>query len=319
MGCLKLTYYQTTELKKIGCKKVLTSVKTKNKERSLHTFGFNGQEKDNETKSLYFKFREYNPQIVRFWSVDPLDKDYPWNTPYAFAENRVIDGNDLEGLEYQNKTNNNTQGGTYGPLNEATAQSTGATLLPGFKSESQESASKTQQTLNTLGSNISSSQSTIKAFDPSTRPDIARNSIIAQGVIDGLANEGIGLGIGKAITTIGKIEVPLYRAFGGAATEFSTVSGKYFTPINPKLYGKFYSKFAGLPTENSAAFYIKVKTPLNNLNLGSFGLASKIGKNTGLFVPEIKVMNSEAIKIINLRVSGFTNPIYKPLLPIKLP
>ena len=30
--------------------------------------------------------------------------DYPWNSPYAFAENRVIDGIDLEGLEHQSYT-----------------------------------------------------------------------------------------------------------------------------------------------------------------------------------------------------------------------
>ena len=33
-------------------------------------------------------------------SVDPLFRSYPWNSTYAFAENRVIDGIDLEGLEY---------------------------------------------------------------------------------------------------------------------------------------------------------------------------------------------------------------------------
>ncbi|MEM6299595.1 MAG: hypothetical protein AAF740_12980, partial [Bacteroidota bacterium] len=38
--------------------------------------------------------------LAKFLSVDPLAKDYPWNSVYAFAENRVIDGIDLEGLEY---------------------------------------------------------------------------------------------------------------------------------------------------------------------------------------------------------------------------
>jgi hypothetical protein len=33
-------------------------------------------------------------------SVDPLAPDYPWNSPYAFTENRPIDGIDLEGAEY---------------------------------------------------------------------------------------------------------------------------------------------------------------------------------------------------------------------------
>ena len=31
--------------------------------------------------------------------IDPLADDYNWQTPYAFSENRVIDGFELEGLE----------------------------------------------------------------------------------------------------------------------------------------------------------------------------------------------------------------------------
>jgi len=70
-----------------------------------YRFSFNGQEKDDEVKGtgsqLDFEFRAYDPRLGRFMSVDPLFKDYPWNSPYAFAENRVIDGIDLEGLEYK--------------------------------------------------------------------------------------------------------------------------------------------------------------------------------------------------------------------------
>lgn len=36
-------------------------------------------------------------------SLDPLSTQYPHNSPYAFAENRVIDGIKLEGLEYLDK------------------------------------------------------------------------------------------------------------------------------------------------------------------------------------------------------------------------
>ncbi|MEM9889146.1 MAG: hypothetical protein AAF849_24960, partial [Bacteroidota bacterium] len=39
-------------------------------------------------------------------SVDPLTASYPSWTPYAFAMNRVIDGIDLDGLEYANSTGN---------------------------------------------------------------------------------------------------------------------------------------------------------------------------------------------------------------------
>lgn len=34
-------------------------------------------------------------------SVDPLAAQYPWNSTYAFAENRPIDGIDLEGKEWR--------------------------------------------------------------------------------------------------------------------------------------------------------------------------------------------------------------------------
>jgi hypothetical protein len=37
--------------------------------------------------------------VVFALSVDPLTKDYPWNSPYAFAENDVIRSIDLEGAE----------------------------------------------------------------------------------------------------------------------------------------------------------------------------------------------------------------------------
>lgn len=72
-----------------------------------YRYGFNGQEKDNEVKgegnSYDFKFRVYDPRIGRFLSIDPLTESYPWNSPYAFAENRPVDGIDLEGAEFLSK------------------------------------------------------------------------------------------------------------------------------------------------------------------------------------------------------------------------
>ena len=41
-----------------------------------------------------------DPAIGRFWQVDPLATDYTHNSPYAFSENRVINGVELQGLEY---------------------------------------------------------------------------------------------------------------------------------------------------------------------------------------------------------------------------
>lgn len=43
----------------------------------------------------------HDPRVGRFFAVDPLFKEYPWNSPYAFSENRLIDGVELEGLEWK--------------------------------------------------------------------------------------------------------------------------------------------------------------------------------------------------------------------------
>lgn len=62
-------------------------------------FGFQGQLKDRELAAIPFKYRMYSPDGSGFWSVDPLAFKYPHNSPYAFAENRVIEMFELEGLE----------------------------------------------------------------------------------------------------------------------------------------------------------------------------------------------------------------------------
>ena len=68
-----------------------------------YRYSFQGQEADNEIKgqgnSINFKYRMHDPRIGRFFARDPLAADYPWNSPYAFSENRVIDAIELEGLE----------------------------------------------------------------------------------------------------------------------------------------------------------------------------------------------------------------------------
>jgi RHS repeat-associated protein len=37
-----------------------------------------------------FKWRNHQPDIGRFFNVDPLSEKYVYNSPYAFSENRVI-------------------------------------------------------------------------------------------------------------------------------------------------------------------------------------------------------------------------------------
>ena len=66
-----------------------------------YRFGFQNQEEDQELwgGAVSFKYRLEDPRLGRFFSIDPLADDFPWNSPYAFSENRVMDGIELEGLE----------------------------------------------------------------------------------------------------------------------------------------------------------------------------------------------------------------------------
>jgi RHS repeat-associated protein len=69
---------------------------------SGYRYGFNGKEKDKDIHPLTdydYGFRIYNPGLGRFLSVDPLSYDYPWNSPYSYAENDVVRSIDLEGGE----------------------------------------------------------------------------------------------------------------------------------------------------------------------------------------------------------------------------
>jgi RHS repeat-associated protein len=75
---------------------------------SGYRYGFNGKENDNEVKGegnqQDYGMRIYDPRLGKFLSVDPISKSYPELTPYQFASNRPIDGIDLDGEEYKNKS-----------------------------------------------------------------------------------------------------------------------------------------------------------------------------------------------------------------------
>lgn len=69
-----------------------------------YKYGFNGKENDREvvgtgSGTQDYGMRIYNPSLGKFLSVDPLQKDFAWNSSYAFAENDVIRAVDLDGKE----------------------------------------------------------------------------------------------------------------------------------------------------------------------------------------------------------------------------
>jgi len=62
-------------------------------------YKFQGQEEQKETGWVQFKWRNHDPALGRFFNVDPLAEDYVYNSPYAFQENKLGRGTELEGLE----------------------------------------------------------------------------------------------------------------------------------------------------------------------------------------------------------------------------
>jgi len=61
-----------------------------------------------------FKYRNHDPQIGRFIEIDPLANEYAYNGTYNYAEDRPIDGIDLEGKEF-------LRGNTSGPYHNVFA------------------------------------------------------------------------------------------------------------------------------------------------------------------------------------------------------
>lgn len=80
-----------------------------------YRYGFNGKENDNDVKGVGgsqqdYGMRIYDPRLGRFLSADPLEKDFPFYSPYQFASNSPIVAIDLDGLEAVVVVTGNTQG-----------------------------------------------------------------------------------------------------------------------------------------------------------------------------------------------------------------
>ncbi|WP_275141185.1 RHS repeat-associated core domain-containing protein [Elizabethkingia meningoseptica] len=76
---------------------------------SAYKYKYQGQELQ-ENGWYSFKWRNYIPELGRFFNVDPLSEKYSYQSHYNFSENRVIDGRELEGLEWVKSTNINQDG-----------------------------------------------------------------------------------------------------------------------------------------------------------------------------------------------------------------
>ena len=67
-----------------------------------YRYGYQGSEKDDEVKgegnSYTTEFRQLDPRIGRWLSIDPLAAEFPWQSPYCSMDNSPIALNDVLGL-----------------------------------------------------------------------------------------------------------------------------------------------------------------------------------------------------------------------------
>ncbi|WP_276963303.1 RHS repeat-associated core domain-containing protein, partial [Chryseobacterium sp.] len=66
--------------------------------QNAYQYKYQGQELQ-ETGFYSFKWRNYMPDVGRFFNIDPLSEKYAYQSHYNFSENRVVDARELEGLE----------------------------------------------------------------------------------------------------------------------------------------------------------------------------------------------------------------------------
>ena len=62
--------------------------------------------------SVNYKYRVTDTRLGRFFVIDPLHFKYPWNSNYAFSENKVIAYYELEGAEAKSVVTKNSDGST---------------------------------------------------------------------------------------------------------------------------------------------------------------------------------------------------------------
>ncbi len=94
---------------RVGYEPVPVSYLTGHKQKQAHPknylsnyhYKYQGQELQDELGLNWysFKWRNYMPDIGRFFNIDPLAEEYTDWAPYVFSGNRVIDSRELEGLE----------------------------------------------------------------------------------------------------------------------------------------------------------------------------------------------------------------------------
>ncbi|UGU18119.1 DUF6443 domain-containing protein [Sinomicrobium kalidii] len=156
---------------------------------------YQGQELD-ESLSLgwhHFKYRTYDALIGRFLQIDPLATTYVYNSTYAFAENNVTSGIDLEGKELSFELDGNRATGVSGPR-------TDTYTLQEARSIVQKQTAARDATMSLLASkSAGASRSHGEINYPTSHPDRAKFVYPQSGL---RLAETVGVGAKEAVTDV---------------------------------------------------------------------------------------------------------------------
>jgi RHS repeat-associated protein len=125
-----------------------------------------------------FKWRNHQPDIGRFFNVDPLAEKYVYNSPYAFSENQVVAHRELEGLEKVDIKNESA-----GPTARVTDADKGKSeaFLVRAQLKATETNSKGEQTGQAqIGVTIAGVKTELKG-------ELSKNGLVAKAGVEGAA------------------------------------------------------------------------------------------------------------------------------------
>ena len=296
-------------------------------------FTYQGQEltEDLGLNMHEWKYRFSDPSIGRFISIDPLATEYVYNSTYAFQENKLGMGTELEGAELlphpwmaadaavnSNGVSAHAFGVSNGLANTVTGlwdavtnpvqtlKGMGNMLVAGA---AQGNPAMMLQADAALGSDsFGTSMAMGQALDGAVNDVVSgngfeRGTVIGEviGAVAGTKGTNAAL---KGVSTALKANktTKVFRTFGGD----SGPGGKSFTPVNPNSVSNFRDA-AGLPSggiygTNTARFMIEGTVKEKNILLRRSAIPMD-GNRGGL--PEIVVKDATKVKIKN--VSG-VNP-----------
>ncbi len=159
--------------------------------------------------------------------MDPLFKDYPWNSSYAFSENRPIDKIELEGLEAadtDDKDLNKNGSGSFNPVSNLASMGT---------------ATGVEKTDNNTSSGLNT---------PNTTPIPDGSSSVSPSISDNSSSDAL-----ESIKKVNTGASLIPSAVG--ATQIGILEYRKSLPIMNKVgtLGKYNSAFKGLGLVNRTA------------------------------------------------------------------